>query len=1139
MATIKKALFSPAVNAQQQMPSAADEQQLFEDKFGQMAYQAFSSKHPDLIPEIVTFKLLDSDLDTGTAIGAFILEQEGDYVYIPAILSSNELKPFDLMYVKSKDIFLPLTNEWIEEVKKSTISSLGEGSKLPETVPTDVDIRNIVVPPTTGRYSYASHSVSPRNRLEAQATEPLGRKLTKIAGVGPFPGNGEPGAQQSDFDPQLWATFVEHFQRTQQMTPGQALDSGSIDVDTMGKMYKAHTKTWSMMSDPSQNPMANAQMPGVMADSNMPPAMKTGGAEVIVHGGPRTISSKLERAVTNLMHNAGVGAAAGASTNILHDGPREDLLGSAGRGALGGTLLGFAGGHGAEEIAARAGYKGSPVGAQNFGQLVGAAGGGYLGGRAAPLNLMGPSTDAALANEYSTRYAADHNYNIKCMLKHAQKKKKPYKNRLPEFLSKAPSRVKKAYVSVLAKHPNLLKTAADLYGENVLINALSTNKTASAGPAPALGSPPRGSLRVADRNTKPGQYTDFFGNAAPAAFKGVLMRGYYFDDTRPKLNLAVHVETKHDYQDALHTGVYCLYTTEGLPKTALVLSEPLDLTSESRITFPRDSGRVKRPQTRVPFNEYNKEPNSTSGFERKPFPDADVGRSHDYKRLAVLGNGDYVLTNKLFGELSTEGVLKGSKLYSTVMQDGTAKPTKGTGVFITKRGASYLGTLPVELSGLSTGTNGVIRGTMTSQAGFGVKKFVIDPRSPINRPMKMKDEDLVIIPAGWQWLRLGKRLESGNFMSSSTGLSDVVMNALGSMGMHEAVVRNAGQSMYDVDGSRALSKSAALQLIATKHNVHASAAEAMLKVASHNNVCRTHIVSPDAYRALKSRIKLAQGELAPQTPMGGPPAMQQQMPPPAAMPTMPGTAPGMPPAMQNPAAEMPPPEPQGPSPVDQAFGEAMDDLQEQMTALQAQLDVLNTVQQRAQQIAGGDTAEAPAEDPSMQGMPPGMSPEMGSAPQAGMDPNAQAGMDPNAQMGMDPNAQAGMDPNAQMGPPIMRTEEPSSEEIASQVNPEFLQDAARLQETGAFDAGTIASLARGSNVQSMTSQYAASLEESVDDLGRTLLTLYMQEPKLKEQLGDDSFLDLETQLRDTFKGLGKLVLSLTHNSAMLEPNANA
>jgi hypothetical protein len=119
------------------------------------------------------------------------------------------------------------------------------------------------------------------------------------------------------------------------------------------------------------------------------------------------------------------------------------------------------------------------------------------------------------------------------------------------------------------------------------------------------------------------------------------------------------------------------------------------------------------------------------------------------------------------------------------------------------------------------------------------------------------------------------------------------------------------------------------------------------------------------------------------------------------------------------------------------------------------------------------------------------------------------------------------------GYPIMRTEEPSAEEIAAQVNPAFLEQAAGLQETGAFDAGAIGSLSKSPSLKGLGSEYAANMENSVDDLGRTLLTLYMQESELKEKLGDESFVQLETQLRDTFRGLGDLVLSLTHNTAML------
>ncbi len=49
---------SPAIDAQQTQPTPDNEQRLFEDKFGQMAYQVFGSQHPDMVGSIVTFKIL-------------------------------------------------------------------------------------------------------------------------------------------------------------------------------------------------------------------------------------------------------------------------------------------------------------------------------------------------------------------------------------------------------------------------------------------------------------------------------------------------------------------------------------------------------------------------------------------------------------------------------------------------------------------------------------------------------------------------------------------------------------------------------------------------------------------------------------------------------------------------------------------------------------------------------------------------------------------------------------------------------------------------------------------------------------------------------------------------------------------------
>jgi hypothetical protein len=151
-------------------------------------------------------------------------------------------------------------------------------------------------------------------------------------------------------------------------------------------------------------------------------------------------------------------------------------------------------------------------------------------------------------------------------------------------------------------------------------------------------------------------------------------------------------------------------------------------------------------------------------------------------------------------------------------------------------------------------------------------------------------------------------------------------------------------------------------------------------------------------------------------------------------------------------------------------------------------------------------------------------------------------MDPGmAQPGMDPNADPAMagQPPAEPPLPVMATEGPSAQEIAQQVNPEFLGQAADMNDAGVFDTSAIMELERaagrtpGANAVPV-SEYTGDLVETVDDLGRTLLMLQLRAPELREQLSDQGYQDLEQQTRNMFLGLGKLMLDLNQNAASLQ-----
>lgn len=129
---------------------------LFEQGFSDMAYALLSSRMPDVVADVVTFKILDVDLDKGSGVGAFVVLRGQQPIYVPVVMADNAVKPLEIFYHKKLNVFLPLTKGWLDEIDKNALSSLGTGVKTPETLYTDVDIRNVVVPPITGRFSYAS-----------------------------------------------------------------------------------------------------------------------------------------------------------------------------------------------------------------------------------------------------------------------------------------------------------------------------------------------------------------------------------------------------------------------------------------------------------------------------------------------------------------------------------------------------------------------------------------------------------------------------------------------------------------------------------------------------------------------------------------------------------------------------------------------------------------------------------------------------------------------------------------------------------------------------------------------------------------------------------------------------------------------
>ena len=154
-------------------PDPGDEESLFVQGFGDLAYKAIAKSQPTLLASVVTFRVLEKDVQNGEAVGTFIVKQGDEVLFIPVVLVDNAVKPLDLVYCRSRDRYYPLTPEWLREISTSGVSRMGSSVDVPKSLTTDVDIRNLVVPPSVGRYSYAEDtSWSPFANLRRELPAP-------------------------------------------------------------------------------------------------------------------------------------------------------------------------------------------------------------------------------------------------------------------------------------------------------------------------------------------------------------------------------------------------------------------------------------------------------------------------------------------------------------------------------------------------------------------------------------------------------------------------------------------------------------------------------------------------------------------------------------------------------------------------------------------------------------------------------------------------------------------------------------------------------------------------------------------------------------------------------------------------------
>ena len=155
---IKLAAISPkTMNSQEQQGVSSPEEAQLKQIFSELSYAMLEGKIPSVVPKVTSFKVLEVDLDNNRAVGAFSVSSGSNYATIPVIMSEGKVKPPEVIFSEKSKTYLPLTENWVKELESDGDTDMGKAAKAPKTLSSDMDVRAITLPPSTGRFVYASY----------------------------------------------------------------------------------------------------------------------------------------------------------------------------------------------------------------------------------------------------------------------------------------------------------------------------------------------------------------------------------------------------------------------------------------------------------------------------------------------------------------------------------------------------------------------------------------------------------------------------------------------------------------------------------------------------------------------------------------------------------------------------------------------------------------------------------------------------------------------------------------------------------------------------------------------------------------------------------------------------------------------
>lgn len=133
-------------------------------EFADIALAKFLQTAPELGSYIVNFSEVDDEMgssETGIKVGVFVLRTGAGPAYVPVINKGETIFPIDSIFLETENIFRPISQSTINYIVNTASADIGKSKKIPDSVEQNPSLYNLVNPPRTGKFVYASASRLP------------------------------------------------------------------------------------------------------------------------------------------------------------------------------------------------------------------------------------------------------------------------------------------------------------------------------------------------------------------------------------------------------------------------------------------------------------------------------------------------------------------------------------------------------------------------------------------------------------------------------------------------------------------------------------------------------------------------------------------------------------------------------------------------------------------------------------------------------------------------------------------------------------------------------------------------------------------------------------------------------------------